>query len=96
MQRRAELAFEEVSPAAAGLQARIDALFATLNARARQVWVQGSLFDARADQHAQAEAAIVAQWREHLGRHAESAAALTRLRPAEPRLVAAWLDRTVR
>ena len=96
LQRRVPTAVATVSPAAMRLQARLDALVAELSTRQRQVWVQGSLFDTRAHQHAQAVAAVVAQWREHLDRHAVSARALTALDVGAPRLVAAWLDDEVR
>ena len=96
LQDRAQTALATISPAATRLQTRLDTILTTLTERARQVWVQGSLFDSRADQRAQAQAAVVAHWRAHLGRHVESTRALTSVSVSDPHLVAAWLDAEVR
>jgi superfamily II DNA or RNA helicase len=52
---------------------------------------QGSLFDTRAEHHAQKAARTTASMRVHLERMRDSMSALTTLRVSEPRLAAAWL-----
>jgi hypothetical protein len=89
---RASLAGSQLSSIAVRLAGRIEALRAAIDARNADVWIQGSLFDRRDEQHARARADLVAQWITHLEQHARLAVALTTPRVADPRLAAAWLD----
>jgi superfamily II DNA or RNA helicase len=79
------------TPVAIALEQRLEDLMSGIAARQAHRLFQGSLFDRRGEQHAQARAATVLTWRRHFTKRQEMARALLSLRATTPHLIAAWL-----
>jgi hypothetical protein len=81
---------DQTRTTAVAIQERLGAFDAALRV-SRQAWFQGSLFDRRAEQQAQAGRIALGILRAHVQRQLASAHALRTLSSAQPpRLVAAW------
>ena len=90
LNRRQDEGRRDATATAEGLERRIRNILAVLESRTDPLF-QGSLFDRKAEQEARTRKEHLESLRSHSRRRLEFARALRSLRPAEPRLAAAWI-----